>query len=107
MRRTRLPSAALLLSLALAPAALALTAANAHAEARYETAGRIVSISNDRRVVHIAHERIPGVMGAMTMSFTARPGASLAGFAVGTRVRFAFTVTDDGQRLLDRLEALP
>lgn len=107
MRRPRPLAAALAVTLTLLPATLALAPATAHAEARYETSGRIVSISNDRRVVHIAHERIPGVMGAMTMSFTARAGASLAGFSVGTRVRFAFTVTDDGQRLLDRLEALP
>ena len=73
----------------------------AQAEARYATAGRVVSIAPDLAAVSIAHDAIPGVMGAMTMSFSARAPSQLAGLAVGERVRFTFTVTDDGRRLLD------
>lgn len=79
----------------------------AHAEARYEATGRVVSLGADRGAVSIAHEAIPGVMGAMTMSFAARDASQLAGVAVGDRVRFAFTVTDDGRRLLDSVRRAP
>lgn len=78
-----------------------------HAATSYEAVGRVVSISPERTVVHIAHEAIPGVMGAMTMSFTARVASQLAGVTAGDRVRFAFTVTDDGQRLLDAVRRAP
>lgn len=76
----------------------------AHAEARYTAVGTIRSFTADRGAVFIAHEAIPGVMGAMTMSFAVRTTVQLAGFNVGDRVRFTFTVTDDGRRLLDLIE---
>lgn len=84
----------------------ALPARVAHAEARYQVSGRIASFTADRGAVSIAHEAIPGVMGAMTMTFTARSATQLAGLSVGDRVRFAFTVTDDGQRLIDSIERM-
>ena len=76
----------------------------ARAESHYAATGRVVSFTQDGGTVSIAHDAIPGVMGAMTMSFTARAPSQLTGIAVGDRVRFAFTVTDDGRRLLDRIE---
>ncbi|MFO0650836.1 MAG: copper-binding protein [Polyangiales bacterium] len=76
----------------------------AQAESHYAATGRVVSFTADHNTVSIAHEAIPGVMGAMTMSFTARAATQLAGLSVGDRVRFTFTVTDDGRRLLDAVE---
>lgn len=81
--------------------------APAHASVTYEAGGRVVSISPDRAVAFIAHDAIPGVMGAMTMSFTARTTSQLAGLGPGDRVRFTFTVTDDGRRLLDAVHRVP
>ncbi len=76
----------------------------ARAESHYAATGRVVSFTADHNTVSIAHEAIPGVMGAMTMSFTARAATQLAGLSVGDRVRFTFTVTDDGRRMLDTVE---
>lgn len=81
--------------------------APAHAAVTYEAGGRVVSVSPDRMVIHIAHDAIPGVMGAMTMSFTARGASQLEGLGPGDRVRFTFTVTDDGRRLLDAVRRAP
>ncbi len=78
-----------------------------HAMASYGAVGRVVSITPDRTVVRIAHEAIPGLMGAMTMPFTARAPTQLAEVTPGDRVRFTFTVTDDGRRLLDAVGRAP
>jgi len=84
-----------------------LVRSRAYAAASYDAVGRIVSIAPGGNVVHIAHEAIPGVMGAMTMSFTARSETQLVGFGPGDRVAFRFTVTDDGRRLLDVVRHRP
>ncbi len=81
----------------------ALSPRPAHAESRYEATGRVVSFTPDGGTVSIAHDAIPGVMGAMTMTFTARAATQFAGLSVGDRVRFSFTVTDDGRRLVDSI----
>lgn len=93
-----------LLALLSGAAAGELVPRDAQAESHYAATGRVVSFTADHNTVSIAHEAIPGVMGAMTMSFTARAATQLAGLSVGDRVRFTFTVTDDGRRLLDAVE---
>lgn len=66
----------------------------------HSTRGVIRSVTEDRRSVSIAHEAIPGFMGAMTMSFEAASPAQLSGLVAGDRVRFTFRVTSDGRRIL-------
>jgi Cu/Ag efflux protein CusF len=66
----------------------------------YSTRGVVRSFTEDRRAVSIAHESIPGFMGAMTMSFEAASPAQLSGLVAGDRVRFTFRVTSDGRRIL-------
>ena len=73
------------------------------AEARYSAHGVVKSFGPKRAYVNIAHEKIPGYMEAMTMSFEPRKDDQLAGIDVGAHVTFTFTATDDGRRLLDRI----
>lgn len=53
--------------------------------------GIIKAIDAARGTVTIAHEAIPGFMGAMTMSFEAASAEQLRGLAIDDRVRFSFT----------------
>jgi Cu/Ag efflux protein CusF len=73
------------------------------AEQHYSTQGVIKSFGPKRAYVNIAHEKIPGYMEAMTMSFEPRKDNQLTGIEVGARVAFTFTASDDGRRLLDRI----
>jgi Cu/Ag efflux protein CusF len=72
---------------------------SAVAAERYEARGRIVAIDGDRVDIH--HERLAAIRGwdgkvkpmdSMVMPFTAIDGVSLAGFAPGDPIRFAFEV---------------
>ena len=65
--------------------------------------GVVRSIAADKRSITIAHEAIPGYMGAMTMSFEASTPSQLDGLAAGDHVRFAFTATDDGRRVITQI----
>lgn len=69
---------------------------SAQQPASYTARGVIRSISNDRLSARIAHEAIPGFMGAMTMSFETRSATQLQGFSAGDPVRFTFTHAGDG-----------
>jgi Cu/Ag efflux protein CusF len=73
------------------------------AEEHYSAHGVVKSFGPKRASLMIAHDRIPGYMEAMTMSFEPRTPDQLAGIDVGARVSFAFTATDDGRRLIDRI----
>ena len=97
-----------LLIVALASSALlAASAAPADAIAcgseTYTTRGVVRSFGKDRSYVNIAHEKIPGYMEAMTMSFEPKDGDQLRGLEAGDAVTFAFTATDDGRRVLQRI----
>ncbi len=70
-----------------------------HGSQTYSAHGVVQSIGADHRSVSIAHEAIPGYMGAMTMSFEAS-AEQLATLTVGEKVSFSFTATDDGRRIL-------
>jgi Cu/Ag efflux protein CusF len=75
----------------------------AWAEDHYAAHGTVKSFGANRAYVNIAHDRIPGYMEAMTMSFEPRTAEQLAGIDVGVRVAFTFTVTTDGHRRIDRI----
>jgi len=70
----------------------------------YASRGVIKSFGPERKFVNIAHEAIPGYMGAMTMSFEAVSPDQLKPFAVNDRVRFSFTADHDERRLLASIE---
>ena len=72
----------------------------------YATRGTLKSFGPDKKFVNIAHEDIPGYMGAMTMSFEPSGPKQLEGFAVGDKVAFSFT-DDDGRRVLVTLAKAP
>lgn len=70
----------------------------------YAATGTLKSFSNDRRTVTIAHDDIPGYMNAMTMPFELGASARADGLAGGDRVRFTFTATDEGRRVITKIE---
>lgn len=81
--------------------------AYASATQTYATRGVVRSFGPERRFVNIAHEKIDGYMGAMTMSFEPRTSTQLAGLAAGDRVRLSFTATEDGRRWIDSIQKEP
>ena len=76
-----------------------------HAEAAYSATGTIKSFGPERAFVNIAHEAIPGYMGAMTMSFEPSSAGMLSSFAAGQRVMFQFRETPDGRRVIVAIRA--
>ncbi|MBL8716775.1 MAG: copper-binding protein [Myxococcales bacterium] len=68
----------------------------------HATEGTIESISPNGRVLHIAHEEIPGYMLAMTMPFEASSAAVIKGLKAGDRVVFEFEEREDGRRVIVR-----
>src|SRR5438876_8289876 len=54
----------------------------------YTATGDVTAVDPATLQVTISHDDIPGLMGAMTMSFRVRSADVLAGIAPGTRVRF-------------------
>ena len=92
------------LVLAAIATAAVLCAPRALAAESHSTHGDIVGFGPARSYVSIAHEDIPGYMKAMTMSFEPRRPAQLEGLEVGTHIAFSFTATDDGHRLIDRIQ---
>ncbi len=69
----------------------------------YKTRGVVKGISGDRKLVNIAHEKIEGYMMAMTMGFEPRSLEQVAALKPGDKVRFTFTATDDGRRVIDSI----
>jgi Cu/Ag efflux protein CusF len=103
--RTTIPR--LFVALSLAGSALFLLALRAEhvaaADERYASHGTVKSFGPKRAFVNIAHEKIPGYMEAMTMSFEPRSEAQLSAIDVGARVAFSFVATSDGRRVLDQI----
>ncbi len=72
----------------------------------YDVQGRVMGFSNDPHTVVIAHEDVPGLMPAMTMSFTARSPEAVARLQTGDAVGFTLHVGADSA-WIDGLERLP
>jgi Cu/Ag efflux protein CusF len=70
----------------------------------YHATGTVKSFGPLRGYVNIAHEEIPGYMGAMTMSFEPQRPSLLEGLVEGDRIAFDFTETADARRVLSRVE---
>lgn len=72
----------------------------------YQATGVIKAFLPDGEHIRIAHEEIPGFMGAMTMSFAVEDTTLLQGIEVEDSVRFMLTVTGDDIAVsaLDRVE---
>lgn len=70
---------------------------------RYTSGGVIAGIATDRRSVSIAHGVISGLLTPQTTSFEVENTALLDGFKVADRVRFEFTLTDGGRKIVDRI----
>lgn len=77
--------------------------AHARGAETYSARGVVKSFGPDRKYVNIAHEKIPGYMEAMTMSFEPSNADQLAGVAQGDRVLFTFRAMDDGRRILQSI----
>ena len=72
------------------------SAPNAGMDRVYSGQGVIREISPEKAEVIIEHEKIEGLMPAMTMAFSLAKGLSLEGFSVGEAVRFGLVNSDDG-----------
>ena len=81
-------------------------AAPAASAKTYATRGTIKSFGPDKKFVNIAHEDIPGYMGAMTMSFEPSAPTQLDGLAANDKVSFSFS-DDDGRRVLVSIAKAP
>lgn len=73
----------------------------------YHATGTIRAFGPVRAYLLIAHEEIPGYMGAMTMSFWPERSGQLDGLNVGDRVDFEFTETEDARRVLASIRKRP
>ena len=62
--------------------------------------GEIKSISDDRKTVTIAHDKIEDFMDAMTMDFVLPEPELVEGLQVGDQVDFTFQMNRDGKMLV-------
>jgi Cu/Ag efflux protein CusF len=70
-------------------AALALGACSAEKASGHRAEGVVRAVDVAARQVTIDHGEIPGLMGAMTMTFDVADAALLQGIETGSQVRFA------------------
>ncbi|HEX8473618.1 MAG TPA: SCO family protein [Pyrinomonadaceae bacterium] len=61
---------------------------------RYELKGKVVSVDKSRQEVEIDHEEIPGLMEAMSMSFSLKEPDALEVMSAGDRIQATLVVTD-------------
>jgi len=59
----------------------------------YESTGTIESIGENGQSITLNHHEIPGLMGAMTMTFSVDDPSILEGLKPGMEVRFGLRVT--------------
>lgn len=79
-------------------AALAVSQAKgASDEQRHELKGKVVSVNLEKLRVTIEHEKIEGVMEAMTMPFTVKDKREIESLAKGDMVKATLVV--DGDRM--------
>lgn len=77
----------------------------ASSEQRFQVKGVVQEVSPGRRKVKIAHEKIPGYMEAMTMTFEVKDERELAGLQAGDSIAFRMIVTkEDGW--IDQIQKL-
>ena len=60
---------------------------------QYEGSGKIESIDENKQGITIAHREIPGLMAAMTMTFSVDDPTILEGLEPGMEVKFHLEVT--------------
>ena len=70
----------------------------------YRTRGVVKGFGPDRKTINIEHEKIDGYMEAMMMSFEPRTAKQLDGLAAGDTVKFSFTETEGGHRMINTIE---
>jgi len=77
-------------------ALLAVTGADASAQARPEVTGLVISVDKRLTGFVVSHEAIAGVMAAMTMPFEVRDAKELSGVVPGSMVTFSLVLDDQG-----------
>lgn len=66
--------------------------------------GVVKAIPPNRGYLSIAHEAIPGYMGAMTMDFEPATPKTFEGIGVGDPLGFTFVATDDGRLVIESVQ---
>jgi len=98
MRRSFLISAALLATLGLGMAAckkVDAPAASAAAVQTYPVTGVVKGFQSENKVIILQHEKIEGLMEAMTMGFELQDPALAKGLKVGDKVSGTLSVSAD------------
>lgn len=77
----------------------------ASSERRFPAKGVVLEVAREGKKVKIAHEKIPGYMEAMTMTFAVKDERELAGLQAGDSIAFRLIVTkEDGW--IDQIQKL-
>jgi Cu/Ag efflux protein CusF len=66
---------------------------------RFELNGTVKSVDADNHRLVVDHREIPGLMGAMTMSYSVAQGENLKGLAAGDQIRSDVVVSETGSHL--------
>ena len=95
MRARRAAAAAWLLLAAawLIPTRAITVDAQTRPDARYAVRGMVLRVNAADRVFHVSHDRIEGLMDAMTMPFEVRDAAELRALVPGAIVEFTLVIT--------------
>jgi protein SCO1/2 len=67
---------------------------------RFDVTGTVEEVQREERQLVVAHDDIPGLMPAMTMSFDVAEAVALDGLAAGQRIRFELEHDGRGLRIL-------
>ena len=72
----------------------------------YEVEGVVAAVHEDRQVIDLVHDEIPGYMAAMQMPFPVERPELLEGLRMGDQVNFHLTVTN-AAAMLTSIDKLP
>ena len=67
-------------------------------DARHAVRGMVMKVASSRKSLVVSHDRIPGLMEAMTMSFDVGEASELAGIEPGMTVEFTLVVGRESAR---------
>ena len=70
----------------------------------YDIKGKVVSVDVANKSVKLDHENIPGLMGAMEMSFDVSDAKQIEGLKAGDKVQGKLKVDSEGKRVITQLE---
>ena len=70
----------------------------------YDVKGKVMLVDMEKKEVTLDHEAIPGLMGAMKMSFKVENAKTLEGIKAGDEVHGKLKVTDGNQTITELMK---